>query len=563
MPDDHLRSAIDSIRAQIQAELETQLGTLERQHADALESARKRERADADQRWTEELNRMDADWELRLKSALDEAAADADRRVQTESDRVFREMDSRVQQSLLEARAQAASSLEQVRAELEQARRTEAEQARKELEQTRADLDQARADLDQARRTELEQRKESEQALVAERSRHAAEQAAHAERIGQLEEAIQAAQGRAQELQTELTVARAQHEQALAAVRESFEAESGRVRGLSSELTAAREALEQTRLAFDTERSAARLALDEERAAARSAAEAQAVRQREAAEARASERQSQLAVTERLLRSVHAIGGANSLTEVLTELVKCAAAEASRAAVLIPREGVLQGLAAVGFGGVPAADRAEGVLETAIREKQRMAITPGAAPAFAALPGDRAGLAVPILVGGQAVALLYADNGVAESPEVPASWPEVVEILCSQASAVLSQLTAMRTTQAMRLMKPAGQRGREPQNHEPLGEGELGEGEEDQAARRYARLLVSEIKLYNESAVRIGREKHDLLIRLRPEVDRARRLYEERVPATVAARARYFEQELRQTLAGGDAALLGDPAVTP
>jgi hypothetical protein len=63
--------------------------------------------------------------------------------------------------------------------------------------------------------------------------------------------------------------------------------------------------------------------------------------------------------------------------------------------------------------------------------------------------------------------------------------------------------------------------------------------------------------------VRIGREKRDLLIRLRPEVDRARRLYEERVPATVASRARYFEQELRQTLAGGDAALLGDPAVTP
>jgi len=84
---------------------------------------------------------------------------------------------------------------------------------------------------------------------------------------------------------------------------------------------------------------------------------------------------------------------------------------------------------------------------------------------------------------------------------------------------------------------------------------------DQEAARRYARLLVSEIKLYNESAVRMGREKRDLLKRLRPEVERARRLYEERVSSAVAGRAQYFEQELRQTLADGDASLLGPQAV--
>ena len=74
------------------------------------------------------------------------------------------------------------------------------------------------------------------------------------------------------------------------------------------------------------------------------------------------------------------------------------------------------------------------------------------------------------------------------------------------------------------------------------------------AARR---LLVSEIKLYNENAVRAGREKRDLLSRLRPEIERARRLYEERVPPTIVARAAYFHDELVHTLADGDAALLG------
>ena len=82
--------------------------------------------------------------------------------------------------------------------------------------------------------------------------------------------------------------------------------------------------------------------------------------------------------------------------------------------------------------------------------------------------------------------------------------------------------------------------------------------DEDSSAKRYARLLVSEIKLYNEAAVRAGREHRDLMTRLRPEIDRARRLYEERVPASVG-RYSLFEEELVQTLAEGDAALLGEP----
>jgi len=88
-----------------------------------------------------------------------------------------------------------------------------------------------------------------------------------------------------------------------------------------------------------------------------------------------------------------------------------------------------------------------------------------------------------------------------------------------------------------------------------------GAADDDQAARRYAKLLVSEIKLYNEVAVRVGREKRDLLTRLQPEVERARRLYEERVPAAVAGRRQYFQQELLHTLADGDPSLLGNFAV--
>ena len=87
--------------------------------------------------------------------------------------------------------------------------------------------------------------------------------------------------------------------------------------------------------------------------------------------------------------------------------------------------------------------------------------------------------------------------------------------------------------------------------------GTNGEGGEE-GARRYAKLLVSEIKLYNEGAVRVGRQQRDLLHRLREEIERAQHLYEQRVPAAVSARDAYFKQELVQTLADGDASLLGN-----
>jgi hypothetical protein len=76
-------------------------------------------------------------------------------------------------------------------------------------------------------------------------------------------------------------------------------------------------------------------------------------------------------------------------------------------------------------------------------------------------------------------------------------------------------------------------------------------------ARRFARLLVSEIKLYNEQKVRDGRLEGDLYERLREDIDRSRQMYDKRVAPPVAARYDYFHQELVNTLAEGDASKLG------
>jgi hypothetical protein len=77
-------------------------------------------------------------------------------------------------------------------------------------------------------------------------------------------------------------------------------------------------------------------------------------------------------------------------------------------------------------------------------------------------------------------------------------------------------------------------------------------------ARRFARLLVSEIKLYNESKVAEGRAQGDLYGRLREYIDRSREMYDKRVKPEVAQRYDYFHNELVNTLAEGDPAKLGN-----
>jgi hypothetical protein len=76
-------------------------------------------------------------------------------------------------------------------------------------------------------------------------------------------------------------------------------------------------------------------------------------------------------------------------------------------------------------------------------------------------------------------------------------------------------------------------------------------------ARRFARLLVSEIKLYNESKVEQGRKNKDLYDRLKEDIDRSRQMYDERIAEDVRKTSNYFYDELVRILADGRAESLG------
>jgi hypothetical protein len=76
-------------------------------------------------------------------------------------------------------------------------------------------------------------------------------------------------------------------------------------------------------------------------------------------------------------------------------------------------------------------------------------------------------------------------------------------------------------------------------------------------AKRFARLVVSEIKLYNEAKVNEGRRQKDIYERLKEDIERGRQLYTDRVAAPVRDATNYFYDELVRILAGGDASALG------
>ena len=199
--------------------------------------------------------------------------------------------------------------------------------------------------------------------------------------------------------------------------------------------------------------------------------------------------------------AVRAIDAARSLTDVLDALAIGAAQHADGAAVILNRNGHRKTWRAIRL--------------------QEPFDTP-----------DATSLALMMSNGEPFGVLLYAEGGS----------PQALEILACYAARCLESITAFKTARA--LARQANSPADEAAN------------DEDAAARRYARLLVSEIKLYHEADVAAGRRERDLATRLGGEIARARVLYDQRVPPHVRERADYFRDELVRTLADGDSALL-------
>lgn len=293
--------------------------------------------------------------------------------------------------------------------------------------------------------------------LVAELLEAAAaerEEAVHAAKVTIYEEAEQAAQTRVADAE--------------ARVRASVDEEIARARADDRDV-AAREIRKQLESEVDQKMHQAVDAVENRMRIALADGEARAAGELAAAvaAARVKEREIEMAAVSRLLESVRGLDGATSLSEVLDALGLAAAREAARAAVVVLRADRIQGWRMSGFGprdkqpkSIDLALAESGVIGLAIgagrvvttRDSQSAAVGPG----FETLPADRMGLAVPVLVGGRVVAVVYADAVAIDGHErhVPSGWPELIEVLARHAGRCLEALTTQKTS--ARISPPAG-----------------------------------------------------------------------------------------------------------
>lgn len=572
-----LQAETARVRTEAEQTLQAETTRIRAQAEQTLQAETTRVRAEAEQEAAEAatMARQELEQDLAVERKQVEEALGAERRrvAELEADRhrlPTLEAELRVHLAEVDAQRQQAALLE---AHLQQ-RATALDEARQRIAVLEAELPQRASEHDRDRQravaldADLQQRG---QELDAQRRRIAeleAERHAFVDAQAERERSALELQREREALAAERAHSRDEAEEerrALVVDRERTVGELATLRGRIAELES-----EGERLDLDLRRIVADLASGREHAAR----ELQEERQRAAealAEARAAATVTPpqpaapaivpggtpAATTTRLLDAMRAMDQAATLTEVLAAAARGAAAEAPRAAMFLVqgaelREWPVAGVPSFDSGPLRVGGREAGVIAEAIRRHEPASTGGGdegaTVPHFASLPPAGVAIAVPLILGGTPVAVLYADQGLNGQPA--GSWQEHVQLLGFHAAACAASLTAVRTAQAMRVME-AG---------ESAGKPAPDPGQDAvHAARRYARLLVSEIKLYNENAVRLGRERRDLLVRLEPEIERARRLYDERVAPSVHGRDMVFQQELAQTLADGDPSLLGVP----
>lgn len=279
--------------------------------------------------------------------------------------------------------------------------------------------------------------------------------------------------------------------------------------------------------------------------------------------------------TDLLNAAATSIQETNSQAEILRHLLEGAARFCGRAALFVVKGGAMNGWQGTGFENNEVVksfnmNATSGLAGSAIQGRNPVA---GKVEGFDAgflagvgQPVDGNCVVLPLVVKEKVAAMIYADAGTLPDRTVDGS---ALTLLCRFAGIWL-ELTALRKAGAVAAPE-------EPQVQQaavaavgvssPVAAGQTngdavtaaGAEEDDlhKKARRYARLLVDEIKLYNQSKVADGKQSKDLYDRLREDIEKSRVAYEKRFGASPAASANYFTQELIRILADNDISLMG------
>jgi len=290
--------------------------------------------------------------------------------------------------------------------------------------------------------------------------------------------------------------------------------------------------------------------------------------------------------TDLLNAAVSTIYDANGQADILKAMLDGAAQFTARAALFVVKAGNLTSWQARGFAGDVKGvniSGASGLAGRALSDKEPVS---AAAVEFDngfinthGNPFDGNAHLHPLVVRDKVAAILYTDAGTDMDG---ASDQSAVRVLVRSASSWL-EIIALRKTggaAAETAPEPVAAAAAAPAPTPPVAAPEPppppppaaaapaaspatdGLSPEDQEvhkkAKRFAKLLVDEIKLYNQAKVAEGRQNKDLYSRLKEDIDKSRATYEKRYGATVAAGAGYFTAEVIRILADNDVSALGD-----
>ena len=308
-----------------------------------------------------------------------------------------------------------------------------------------------------------------------------------------------------------------------------------------------------------------------------------------------------------LLRAVLAIQAGNTQKEILRALLEGLGHYAGRTVLFVIRSGAASGWQGRGFEDNEAVrdfalDTSRGLPERVLQERaafsgQIIDMDPRFVDHFGG-PADEQILMLPLLLKDKVAALVYVDGGLGARRRLDSA---ALELLTVSTSAWL-ELTSMRKQPREgaafgETPVPAPQAhtissysdpfaGHAPRHvataasapaYEPTpvaasasamaarAGGATGgvvttspeDADTHRKAQRFARLLVDEIKLYNQAKVAEGRRHKDLYDRLKEDIEKSRATYKKRYGNTVAATTDYFQAELIRSLAEDDISIMG------
>jgi len=311
-----------------------------------------------------------------------------------------------------------------------------------------------------------------------------------------------------------------------------------------------------------------------------------------------------------LLRVIQSIHAATAQRDVLTALLDGASQFCERAALFVIRSGNAVGWQSRGLGdaqsikNISLAASSPLVAHTLDEKKPIQGPTSQFDAQFVTsfgAPADLNVLLLPLILREKVAAILYADSGTDHGGRFDAAALELMALSCG----LWLEVTSFRRTVTAAATHAVGETHTEPDLHAehhaeeapavtaqaeeqapvamaaaagagvesvatiaapvvavpvPSAAAPVTSAADDEVhrkAKRFAKLLVDEIQLYNKEQVAEGRKHKDLYDRLKEDIEKSRGAYEKRYGQTAAASASYFDQEVVRILAENNRSLLG------